>query len=150
MSEANDVNEREGPGGMSLPSDFSAMLDKVLSNPEILTTVASALSATSQTEKITQEVDAPTQTAKTEDAAQTSAGAVDVDVMMQKLPQMMKLLSPMLSATTSKNQGSSPHTQDKRTCLLCAIKPYLSPARCEAIDYIIKFSQLSEILKTIN
>ncbi len=150
MSDAGDVNEREGPGGLSLPSDFSAMLDKVLSNPEILTTVASALSGTSQSENISEQADAPPQAAKAEEAAQTSAGAVDVDVMMQKLPQMMKLISPMLSAPTSKNQSSSPHQQDKRTCLLCAIKPYLSPARCEAIDYIIKFSQLSEILKTIN
>ena len=142
MSEVSDASG----SGISLPSDFSAMLDKVLSNPEILTTVASALSGASETA----EDSAPQKVkAEAEKTAEASSGAVDVDAMMQKLPQMMKMLSPVLSSDSVKSKASA-HPSDKRSCLLAAIKPYLSPARCEAIDYIIKFSQLSEILKTIN
>ena len=49
MSE-NSINEREGPdkekdeGAVGIPSNFSDMLNKVLANPQILSTVASALS----------------------------------------------------------------------------------------------------------
>ena len=147
MSAAGDVNEREGPSSVELPRDFSAMLDKVLSNPEILTTVASAISGMSGAENAqTQE---PSSEVSAEESAQPTVGSVDVDAMMQKLPQMMALLGPMLSGASAKGGGAAP-ASDKRTCLLSAIKPYLSPARCEAIDYIIKFSKLSEILKTLN
>ena len=138
MSEVSDINEREGPSSAGLPPDFSAMLDKVLSNPEILTTVATALSGMSGSEA-----------APKEEAPQAASAPVDVDAMMQKLPQMMALLGPMISGASTKNGVVAPPS-DKRECLLSAIKPYLSPARCEAIDYIIKFSKLSEILKTLN
>ena len=144
MSDAADVNERADIG---LPNDFSAMLDKVLSNPEILTTVASALSGVSSNggaEASNKDTEKP--------SAEQSVAApapLDTDAMMQKLPQMMKMLSPMLSGSGAKNHSPAHDPSDKRTCLLLAIKPYLSPERCEAIDYIIKFSKLSEILKTI-
>ncbi len=147
MSDVGDINEREGPSSAGLPPDFSAMLDKVLSNPEILTTVASALSGMSESEATPKEVPPPP--SKSEEAAQAASASVDVDAMMQKLPQMMALLGPMLSGSSTKSGGVA-QPSDKRACLLSAIKPYLSPARCEAIDYIIKFSKLSEILKTLN
>ena len=143
MSEAADVNERAEIG---LPNDFSAILDKVLSNPDILTTVASALSGASNGtgEAESKSTDAP----RAEESAMASA-PLDTDVMMQKLPQIMKMLSPMISGTGAKNHAPAHDPTDKRACLLLAIKPYLSKERCEAIDYIIKFSKLSEILKTM-
>ena len=143
MSEAADVNERAEIG---LPNDFSAILDKVLSNPDILTTVASALSGVSNGtgEAESKSADAP----RAEESAMASA-PLDTDVMMQKLPQIMKMLSPMMSGSGAKNHSPAHDPTDKRACLLLAIKPYLSKERCEAIDYIIKFSKLSEILKTM-
>ena len=144
MSEAADVNERADIG---LPNDFSAILDKVLSNPDILTTVASALSGIPSNgtgEAESKGADAP----RVDESAMASA-PLDTDVMMQKLPQIMKMLSPMISGTGAKNHAPAHDPTDKRACLLLAIKPYLSKERCEAIDYIIKFSKLSEILKTI-
>ena len=147
MSDESEVNAK-GEESISLPNDFSAMIDKVLSNPEILTTVASALSGSS-VNGAGEENAKTAEKEKVEDSVQ-AASALDTDAMMQRLPQMMKLLSPMLSGGGAKSQGSSAAPSDKRTCLLLAIKPYLSPERCEAIDYIVKFSKLSEILKTIN
>ena len=38
---------------------------------------------------------------------------------------------------------------DRRAALLCAMKPYLSRERCQAIDYILKLSRLGDILKTL-
>ena len=144
MSEVSVATDMEGQVEAALPQDFSAMLDKVLSNPEILSSVASALSGMRGGEESGADA-APTP--KAEDAA--PAASADVDAMMQKLPDVMKMLSPMLSSSSSKKQDTA-YPSDKRACLLLAIKPYLSPARCDAIDYMIKFSRLSEILKSLN
>jgi len=38
---------------------------------------------------------------------------------------------------------------DSRTALLCAMKPYLSRDRQNAIDYIVKIGKLGDILKTL-
>ena len=146
MSDEAEVNAK-GEESISLPNDFSAMIDKVLSNPEILTTVAAALSSGGTGEE--SNIGKAAEKEKAEESVQASS-ALDTDAMMQRLPQMMKLLSPMLSGGGAKSQGPAAAPSDKRTCLLLAIKPYLSPERCEAIDYIVKFSKLSEILKNIN
>jgi hypothetical protein len=37
-----------------------------------------------------------------------------------------------------------------RDCLLRALKPYLSHDRGQAIDYIIKFSSIAEVLKNLS
>ena len=139
MSGADRVNEKDEHGEVVLPPDFSTMLDKVLANPQILTAVASALSQSNSEAPMEKKSDA----VEVEDSAVKSASAPEIDAMAQKLPQMMKAMAPLLSSSggTLKN--------DKRACLLNAIKPYLNPARCEAIDYIIRFSQLSEVLKAM-
>ena len=40
-------------------------------------------------------------------------------------------------------------TDDRRAALLCAMKPYLSHDRQQAIDYILKLSRLGDLLKTL-
>ena len=148
MSDTDNARSSEGAvSGAGLPSGFSEMLDKVLANPQILTTVASALSQSSgDTAEANSEASPKVEKGESEEKSTDSSP--DIDVMMQKLPEMMKLLSPMVSSGAKGN--TSGKLGDKRSCLLAAIKPYLSPARCEAIDYIIKFSQISELLKQIN
>lgn len=37
----------------------------------------------------------------------------------------------------------------QRTALLCALKPYMSPRRREAIDYIIKIDRIGDLLHTL-
>lgn len=142
MSEINNAKEGEASGGLgSATPDFSKLIDKVLSNPEIITTVASALSQMSAepADKSTLDESAEVEPETAPASASTDSG-YDTEAVMKKLPSMLKLLSASAQGVPS----------DKRSCLLSAIKPYLNPARCEAIDYIIKFSQLSEILRTIN
>ena len=137
MSGADRVNEKDEHAEVVLPPDFSAMLDKVLANPQILTAVASALSQSNNEAPREEKAEA------SENGAVNGAPSPEIDAMAQKLPQMMKAMAPLLSSS-----GGAPKN-DKRACLLSAIKPYLNPARCEAIDYIIRFSQLSEVLKTM-
>lgn len=90
--------------------------------------------------------------------------------IVSKIPQLISAIGPMLSGTTAQDKQSSEQTVDtsaqistseikekrfaddrsnSRAALLCAMKPYLSRDRRDAIDYIIKLSRLGEILKTL-
>ena len=49
------------------------------------------------------------------------------------------------AAARGNDRGGNAH----RTALLCALKPYLSADRRQAIDYIIKLDRLGDVLKTL-
>lgn len=52
--------------------------------------------------------------------------------------------------TTKESNPSAKHNEsDCRAALLCAMKPYLSADRRDAIDYIIKLSRLGDLLKSL-
>ena len=53
------------------------------------------------------------------------------------------------AAASVKDIPVSSKGTDSRTALLCAMKPYLSEDRRNAVDYIVKLSRLGEILKTL-
>ena len=139
--ESNDTNSA---GGGTVPPNFSEMLDKVLSNPEIISTVAAALSKGGEEPEKEKE-----NTVVKGETAENEGTSADVSAMMEKLPEVMKLVGPMMSKGTGSGRPPLTKTSDKRACLLSAIKPYMNPHRCEAIDYIIKFSELSELIKKI-
>lgn len=40
-----------------------------------------------------------------------------------------------------------PRPDDNRTCLLNALRPYLSPARCNTIDSLLRILELMELLR---
>ena len=138
MSEAKETADREEAFGAS--PEFSRMLDKVLSNPEILSSVAAALSKDGKGPTKEVFVNEPKE-------KEVAGDSPDIEAMMQKLPDVMKIVGPMMSKGEGKSAPSRPN--DKRICLLSAMKPYLSPHRCEAIDYIIRISELSELIKKI-
>ncbi len=122
----------------AMPPQFSELLGKVLANPEIINTVASALSQTSPP-------------ASKEDTAvgndEARAAAVSANALPEgisdKLPELTRLLGPMLS-------GTSAGGDKKKEALLYAVRPYLSDGRRQAIDYMIRISRISEVLKNIN
>lgn len=96
--------------------------------------------------------------------------------LLSKLPSLISSVKPMLdmlgmgsgakptSATASAN-ASAAHgdsnaleagipnkkssADDRRAALLCAMKPYLSHDRQQAIDYILKLSRLGNVLKSL-
>ncbi len=67
------------------------------------------------------------------------AGALPPD-LLAGLPAMLSMLSPALGG---KGEGK----KDDRTVLLSALKPYMSPKRCEAIDKLIMFGRIGELLR---
>lgn len=75
--------------------------------------------------------------------------------MMAKLPSIMASLGPMLGKSNEKSaapasKSMSKHAPDKRIALLAALKPYMNPKRCEAIDYIIKLDKIGDLLRSLS
>lgn len=72
--------------------------------------------------------------------------------LMAKLPEVMAVLRPMLSGDEKKappKKDGKADAASHRMALLYALKPYLSPKRCEAIDYIARMSKMGDLMKNI-
>ncbi len=71
--------------------------------------------------------------------------------LMAKLPEVMAALRPMLSGGDSHpaKQDGKGEAAGRRLALLYALKPYLSPRRCEAIDYFARMSKMGDLMKNI-
>lgn len=73
--------------------------------------------------------------------------------MMQKLPQMMSALAPLMGgAGKEKSSGGSAkegHEGEKRKRLLAALRPYLSDSRRDAVDQILKVTEMTDLLGTL-
>lgn len=132
---------------------FSAALTNILSNPEMLSTITSlaqSLKNSSNQSPDEKSVDSiPTEAVSTEHTADydsTEAYAASTPNINPDLGNMLMKLAPLLSGTNEVHSKK----EDDRSSILRALKPYLSPSRCEAVDYIIKFSNISKLLKNLS
>lgn len=69
--------------------------------------------------------------------------------MLSVLPTLAENVAPLLGALSG-GVGSSatrPHTVDRHTALLCAVKPYLSPRRQEAAETVIRLCRIWDALE---
>ncbi len=68
--------------------------------------------------------------------------------LMAALPTVLSLLrsAPPPTPTSQKGGGSRAECRDK---LLIALKPFLSPGRCAAVDTLLRISSLGSILKKL-
>ena len=70
--------------------------------------------------------------------------------LLSALPALMENL-PALTGGRSPGSGSAtvtrPHSLDRHTALLCAIKPYLSPGRREAAETVIRLCRVWDALE---
>ena len=74
--------------------------------------------------------------------------------MMAKLPQMMTALAPLVGASggeshAKKEGGDAKNTAgeaEKRKKLLMALRPYLSEGRRDALDGILKVTEMTDLL----
>lgn len=92
--------------------------------------------------------------------------------MMAKLPEVMAMLRPMMGQLTggaspdhaatatdvpaaakpTEERSLSHHSggsgcRERRVALLCALRPYLSPRRQEAIDYILRMDKMGKLFR---
>ena len=70
--------------------------------------------------------------------------------MMQKLPQMMSALAPLVGGggkeSSSGGTGKGPGDGERRKRLLAALRPYLSDSRRGAVDQILKVTEMTDLL----
>ena len=105
-------------------SQISDAFQKILEHPEIISSVATAIG-----------MPAPNADPK----AETSDASK---------PDALSAFAPILNSLSHKD--SPGRISSNQASLLCALKPYVNPNRCEAIDYIIKISEISQLLKKMN
>ena len=109
---------------------LSSALNEIFSNPQML----SAISSMAQSLKSKESASSATQNEN------SSEKPSDAPTINDKLPELLNMLS----------SNSSNVRQSNRSELLCALKPYLSQSRSDAIDKIIRFSELSSVLKNFS
>ena len=143
--------------------DAGAFLGKLLSNPDLIRNLSSMLGKSKEgaTEAEQQTPQGEPNHLSLENSQVMIEGISRVlsnPEMMAKLPDMMKMLAPMVQQAQSSQAGivSSSHTTtnekvpDRHSCrndLLLALKPFLSPERCRAIDMLLGLSRLGAVLQ---
>ena len=145
------------------PADSGALLGSLLSNPDLIRNISSMLGgASTGTAEQTTQSSSPTNASplgNTEAAAEGISRVLSNPEMMAKLPDVMKMLAPMMQQAKPTSEASVPAIatpshkggeRDRRGCrndLLLALKPFLSPERCRAIDMLLGLSRLGDALQ---
>ena len=118
---------------------LSTALNEIFSNPQMLSAISSMAKNLKDGDhsSVTAE---KKEEAKEEVKEETPTEGASAASVTDKLPQLLN----MLSSSTSNIK------QSRRSELLCALKPYLSQNRNDAIDKIIRFSELSSVFKNLS
>ena len=119
--------------------NFSAALNGILGNPEMMSMISS------MAQKLKSD-GLPSQSDEMSSAPAAEIAQKSDTVSQLKLPDTIGALAPLLNGDFSKASKA----ENDRACLLRALKPYMSDGRREAIEYIIKFSILSDVLKNLS
>ena len=74
--------------------------------------------------------------------------------LLARLPQIMAAIKPMMGSIPPTGQGAverkeAPTPTVCREQLLLALKPFLSHERCEAVDTILRLSNLSAVFQML-
>ena len=134
----------------SPPPTLSDALDKILANPQLISMMASSLSGIMS--------QAPTDQAikQNEDSSEPMPSTPEEKVTDTATPpdmgSVMASLAPLMSSFAKNGSPKGDHNRPNdrahdRKALLCALKPYVSNGRRDAIDYIIRISEISDIIR---
>lgn len=115
------------------PIDLSSLIQKLTENKELMATISGMVG------------ESPKEAGPTN--APDISNVLSNPEILSKLPDVIATIRPFLHTTTQKEPSHPPPSSDRRIALLCALKPYLSPRRCEAIDYFTKISKMGDVMK---
>ena len=137
------MSEEQRSTEVAIP-DLSEAIGKIMEHPELISMVASVLGGTPPSQGDQNSNPSPpapqVEASKATESAPVS-GAPPADIMASIAPMLSRLST--IGSQSNKDIGlDAKHRQ-----LLCALKPYLSDSRKSAIDYILKISQMSGLLK---
>lgn len=136
MSEKKDVSQMSA-------EQLQDAVQSILANPAFAK-LASELSGGEKKE----EPSAP----QKESAAAQSMPQIPPE-MLARLPQMMSAMAPLLSGMQGKSdeksdggKGGDAGDAERRKRLLAALRPYLSSQRKDAIDSILKVTEMTDLI----
>ena len=137
------------------------LLGTLLSNPEWLGRIKSILTSAvpsaseepppQNENRSSNEPSAPTILAGSIPQADGLSKLVSDPALLAKLPSILTAVKPLLSGisiptATPKKEDAPKSLPVCRDNLLLALKPFLSPERCQAIDSMLRIAKLGEIL----
>lgn len=79
-------------------------------------------------------------------------GAGLPDEEFKALLESIGAAAPVMKTLMRPQGGGIEHTDDpcaRREALLCALKPYLSKERCDAVDYLLRMWRTKEAIRAI-
>ena len=145
MSELEHTPQAQPSPSAATPA-ISDAIDRLLANPELLSSVASAIGLSVPSSLGAQDGSAlPASSEEPTDVLPTAAPSTGTG----DLGHTIATLAPLLSGFSGKGTGKTA-SDDPRACLLRALKPYVNRRRAEAIDTIIQLSRVSEVMKKLN
>ncbi len=129
-------------------------LQSLLSNPDLIQRVRGILSSTSDPPL----AEAPTKENSPPEPSPPSSPPIDGlsrllsdPALLEKLPGILATVKPLLSALPTMAAPPATNAEPKslpacRDHLLLSLKPFLSPARRDAVDTILRIARLGEVL----
>ncbi len=149
MEHIPETPQNSAPDAPSASPAISDAIEKLLANPDLLASVASAIGLGKTSTSPTASTAEPQATVADTSAAVAGENlpAVASTPPLGDLGDTVAAIAPLLSSLSGK--GSPSKADDQRICLLRALKPYVSRGRAEAIDTIIQLSRVSELFKKL-
>ena len=148
-----NVNVREDQIEAAPSSDdkISNAISRLLEHPELISMVASTIGMPAPSFAQKSEIqNMSSDSGGVDMATSTSSQETDKDTGAATVPaisgEVLSSVMPMLSKLSTVKNDVAHSKGGRHEALLCALKPYLSEGRSQAVDYIIKLSQVSEIL----
>ena len=159
------MDEIIAPGAQPSQESGAGLLGALLSNPEWMgrmqNLLSSALSAAEKKPSGSDEgIPTPPPTESQEPSAPASnpmgndglAKLLSDPALLAGLPQIIATVKPLLSSLSiptsavPSKEASPKSIPVCRDNLLLALKPFLSPKRCQAVDSMLRIAKLGEIL----
>lgn len=154
-----DAFEKNNPAAESPSVAPSAdLLGALLSNPALIERIGGVLGAMRNGETAASSVHEASENTPTPPGAAPAAAGDGIatllqnPAMLEKLPQMLAVLKPLMENNAAKPPATEvavravPTPAHHREQLLLSLKPFLSKERCDAVDTILRISQLGDVL----
>ena len=131
------------------------LLGTLLSNPELIARVGAVLGAMNgraENSESQSEASPKNEASTFAPAGDGIATLLQNPAILEKLPQMLAVMKPLMDNHVSKPQAEAgavnapPSHSNQREHLLLSLKPFLSKERCDAVDAILRISQLGDVL----
>lgn len=84
-----------------------------------------------------------------EEIARNGLPEEEFNAIMQSIGAAAPLAGAFLRPPAATQDADIEDSSAKREALLCALKPYLSPERCAAIDYLLRLWRVGEAIAAL-